>query len=189
MSMLTTPAAVAQRVANNVPPSIRQASDLSHIDPAKEINIPVQPARSQNQAAFDKELEALYDPTSPTFHKWLTDEDLAKYAPAKEQLDAVRSELENHGLTILSTGKNGFSIRAHGTAVSIESAFNTEIHEFQHGDETFRANVQNVRLSGTAGDYVTAVAGIESHQVRPLLSRAVNLRTHKAPPNVSSQQG
>ncbi|MFZ0941117.1 MAG: S53 family peptidase [Candidatus Sulfotelmatobacter sp.] len=184
MSMLTTPAAVAQRVANNVPPSIRQASDLGRIDPAKEINITVQ-LKMQNQAAFDKELEALYDPTSPTFHKWLTDEDLAKYAPAKEQLDAVRSELENHGLTILSTGKNGFSIRAHGTAVSIESAFNTEIHEFQHGNETFRANVQNVRLSGTAGDYVTAVAGIESHQVRPLLSRAVNLRTHKAPPNVA----
>lgn len=184
IQVLTTPAAVAQRVANNVPGSIRQANDLGRIDPAKEITITVQ-LKMQNQAAFDRALEALYDPTSPTFHKWMTDKDLARYAPAKEQLDAVRSELENRGFTILSTGKNGLSIRARGTASDIENAFNTEIHEFQHGGETFRANVQNARLSGTAGDYVTTVAGIESHLVRPLLSRAVNLRTHKAPPNVA----
>ena len=180
---LTAPPATAQQVANNVPASIHQASDLGQIDSTKQINITVQ-LKLQNQAAFDKAVEALYDPASPSFHKWLTDEDLAKYAPAKEQFNAVRSELESHGLTILSTTKNGFSIRATGTVGNIESAFNTQIHQFQRGSETFRANVQNARLSGAAGDYVTAVAGIESHNVRPLLERAVNFRTQKTPANI-----
>jgi hypothetical protein len=80
--ILTTPAAVAQRVANNVPGSIRQASDLGRIDPAKESNITVQ-LKMQNQAAFDKELEALYDSASPTFHKWLTDEEPGKVRPGE----------------------------------------------------------------------------------------------------------
>jgi hypothetical protein len=43
----------------------------------------------------------------------------------------------------------------------------------------------NARLSGTTGDYVTAVAGIESHVVRPLLKRAVNLRTNDPPANIA----
>lgn len=184
MVVLATSAAVAQRVASNVPDSIRQASDIGRIDPAKEINITVQ-LKMQNGAAFDKQLEALYDPASPSFHHWLTDNDLKKYAPAKEQLNAVRAELESHGLSILSTDADGFSIRARGPAGNVESAFNTEIHEFQRDGKVFRANVQNARLSGPAADYVTSVAGIESHDVHPLLRRAVNFKTHEPPPPVS----
>jgi subtilase family serine protease len=184
IAILTAPAAVAQRVANNVPDGIRQASDLGPIDSAKEINITVH-LKLRNQAAFDKVVDALYDPASPTFHKWLTDEDLKKYAPAKEEFNAVRKELENHGLTILSTDENGFSIRARGTAGNVESAFNTPIHEFERNGKVFRANVENARLSGAAGDYVAAVAGIESHEVHPLLHRALNPKTHEPPPTVA----
>ena len=81
-AILTTPAAVAQRIANNVPDGIRQASDLGLIDPASEINITVQ-LKMQNEPAFDKQLEALYDPSSPSFHQWLTDKDLKNYAPRR----------------------------------------------------------------------------------------------------------
>jgi subtilase family serine protease len=184
MALLSAPAAVAQRVANNIPGGIHQGSDLGRIDPAKQVNITVH-LQLQNQAAFDKLVDALYDPESPTFHKWLTDEELKKYAPAKEQSDTVRKELESHGLTILSTDENGLSIRARGAAGSVESAFNTKIHEFQRDGRVFRANVENARLSGAAGDYVAAVAGLESHQVHPLLKRAVNLKTNQPPPTVA----
>ena len=184
IAILTIPPAGAQRIANNVPDGTRQASDLGRVASAQEITITVQ-LQLQDKAAFDKAVDALYDPESPTFHKWLTEEDLKKYAPAKEQSAAVRKELESHGLEILSADENGFSIRARGTAASVESAFNTEIHEFQRNGEVFRANVRNARLSGVAGDYVAAVAGLESHQARPRLSRAVNLKTHRAPPTIA----
>jgi subtilase family serine protease len=183
IAILATPAAVAQTVANNVPDGISQARDLGAADSQKQINLTVQ-LKLQNQEAFDKAVDALYDPVSPTFHQWLTNSDLKKYAPAKEQSDAVRRQLESHGLTILSTDENGFSIRARGTVASVESAFNTQIHRFQRNGKVFRANVQNARLSGAAADYVSSVAGLESHEVHPLLKRAVNLRTHEAPPTV-----
>ena len=182
VALLTAPAAVAQRVAkaNHVPDGARQARDLGPIDAASEINITVQ-LKLPNQDAFDKVVDALYDPASPTFHHWLTEEQLQKYAPSKEQVTAVRQELENHGLTILSTGSNGFSIRAHGTAGNVASAFNTHIHKFQMNGKVFRANVETARLSGAVGDSVAAVAGIESHDAHPLLSRAVNAATHLPP--------
>jgi subtilase family serine protease len=182
-ALLIAPAAFAQRAANNVPDGLRQANDLGLVDFAKEINITVH-LKLQNEAAFDKVVDALYDPASPTFHKWLTEEDLKKYEPTKEQFETVHAELVNHGLTILSTDESRFSIRAHGAAGNVESAFNTHIHEFQRNGKTFRAHVETARLSGPAGDYVAAVAGIESHQVHPMLRRALNPATRQAPATV-----
>jgi subtilase family serine protease len=181
--LLTTPSSFAQRTATNVPDGIRQAADLGLVDSTNEINITVH-LKLQNQSVFDEVVDALYDPASPTFHKWLTDEDLRSYEPSKEQFEAVRAELVNHGLTIVSADENRFSIRAHGTTGNVESAFNTHIHAFQRNGKTFRAHVENARLSGTAGDYVAAVAGIESHQVRPLLRRALDPLTRQAPATV-----
>jgi len=178
LAILAPPAALAQRVADNVPQGIHQASDLGRLAPSRELNISVQ-LQLQNKAAFDKAVDALYDPASPTFHKWMTEEDLAKYAPTKEQSDAVRKELESHGLEILSVDEN--TIRARGTAANVESAFNTQLHEFQRDGKVFRANVVNARLSGVVADYVAGVAGIESHQAQPRLRRAIDIKTKQAP--------
>ena len=183
IAILTIPAASAQQIADNVSEGTRQASDLGRVAPSQEITITVH-LQMRNKAAFDKAVDALYDRESPTFHKWLTEEDLKQYAPPKEQSDAARKELESHGLEILSADEDGFSLRARGTAANVESAFNTQIHEFQRNGQIFRANVVNARLSGAAGDYVAAVAGLESHQVRPRLTRAVNLKTHQPPATI-----
>jgi subtilase family serine protease len=179
IATLTLPPAVAQRTADNVPEGIRQASDLGRVASTQEINITVQ-LQMQNKAAFDKAVDALYDHASPTFHLWLTDQDLKKYAPAKEQSDAVRKELESHNLEILSA--DGFSIRARGTTANVESAFNTQLHEFQRNGKVFRANVVSARLSGAAGDYVAGVSGLESHQAQPQLSR---IETSQPPPTIA----
>ena len=173
--------ASAQRSADNVPAGTRQASDLGRVAPSQQLNISVQ-LQLQNKAAFDKAVAALYDPASPTFHKWMTEEDLAKYSPTKEQSDAVRKELESHGLEILSADEK--TIRARGTAASVESAFNTQLHEFQRNGKVFRANVVNARLSGAAADYVAGVAGLESHQAQPHIRRAFDIRTKQSPPTV-----
>ncbi|MGD0416544.1 MAG: S53 family peptidase [Terriglobales bacterium] len=175
--------AYAQAAATNVPASIQFSQDLGLADPSMEINITVH-FKLNDKAAFDKAVDALQDPASPTFHKWMTKADLRKYAPAESQRQAVRRELESHGLTILSTDPIGFTIRAHGTIANVESAFNTEIHQFQHNGKVFRANVRNAGLNGEAGDYVSTVAGLESHQVRPLYARALNPRTQKPYPPV-----
>jgi subtilase family serine protease len=181
IATLTLPAAVAQRVADNVPEGSRQASDLGRVAPTQEINVTVQ-LQMQNKAAFDKAVAALYDPASSTFHHWFTDQDLKKYAPAQEQSDAVRKQLQSHNLEIVSADKNGFSIRVRGTAANVESAFNTQLHEFQRNGKVFRANVASARLSGAAGDYVAGVAGLESHLARPQLRR---IETNQPSPTIA----
>jgi subtilase family serine protease len=169
----------AVSLASNVPPGVRVARDLGVSDPTRLINITVH-LKLPNQALFDRTVDALYDRSSPTFHQWLSDAEMQRFAPPASDMAAVRATLESYGLSILSTDKFGFSIRARGTLGNVARAFNTEIHDFQLNGHSFRANVRDAVLSGTAGAYVHAVAGIESHTVRPLATRALNPRTGKA---------
>jgi len=166
----------AQRSESNVPAAIQISKDLGRADASSEINITVH-LKLSDKAGFDQAVDNLYDPASPSFHQWMTNSDLRKYAPAEGQRAMVRRELENHGLTILSTDAFGFSIRARGTIASMESAFHSELHNFEYNGTLFRANVVNARLNGEAGSYVSSVAGLESHQVRPLAIRALNPHT------------
>ncbi|HXP11645.1 MAG TPA: S53 family peptidase [Acidobacteriaceae bacterium] len=184
LAILASPAIFAQRITNSVPAGVRQASDLGRVNATETMTVTVH-LQLQNKAAFDREVDALYDPVSPTYHKWLTNADLAKYAPAREHAAAVRKELETHGLEILSADEVGFSIRVRGTVANVENAFNTEIHQFQRNGKVFRANLVSARLTGLAGDYVAAVSGLESHLARPALRRAVNLKTGQPPPTVA----
>ena len=176
--------AYAQSVASDVPAGIQYSKDLGRVDPSAEINISVH-LKLTDKAAFDQAVDALYDPASSTFHQWMTNDDLKKYAPSEAQRSTVRQELVAHGLTILSTDEIGFFIRARGTVANVESAFNTEIHQFEHDGITYRANVRDIRLTGDAGNYVSSVAGIESHQMRPQAVRAVNPRTGESLPSVA----
>jgi len=175
--------AYAQLAETNVPAGIQLSKDLGRSDLATEINITVH-LKLKDRAAFDKAVAALYDPASPTFHHWMTNADLARYAPTEAQREMVREELRSHGLSILSTDAIGFNIRARGTLGNVESAFNTELHEFEYNGRTFRANVRNARLTGEAGNHVFTVAGLESHQVRPLAIRALDPQTKKPFPSV-----
>lgn len=159
--------------AISAPPIRRRSSNLPSI------------SSPLNETAFEKTADALYDPGSPTYHHWLTDDDLKKFAPPQVQIQAVQEELESYDLTVISSDVNGFSLRARGTIANAARAFNTSIHQFQHNGKLFRANVQNAQLTGAAGSYVSAVSGLESHQVRPLISRAVNLKTKQPFPSVA----
>ena len=145
---------------------------------AERIDITVH-LKLPNEKLFTKTVDALYDPASPTFHRWLTDAELRAFAPAPAESAAVRAELERSGLTIRSLSEDGFSIRAQGTIGQVARAFHTGIHVFDANGKTFCANVTAARLGGGAAAYVSAVSGLESHTVRPMLARAVNLKTKR----------
>ncbi len=176
-------AVTAQAAESNTPAAVHIAQDLGRADGASTINITVH-LKLGDRAAFDQAVDALYEPASPTYRKWMTNTDLKKFAPSELQRETVRQELTKHGLTIVSTDAFGFSVRARGTLADVERAFNTEIHQFQFQGRTFRTNVQDARLSGDAAEYVASVAGIESHHVRSHVVRAVNPRTGQPPPSV-----
>jgi subtilase family serine protease len=163
---------------SKVAPSRQNANDLGLVSLSDEMNVTVF-LNMHNKPEFDAAVEALYDPSSPTYRKWMTGAALAKYAPTAAEIATVQKELEKHGLTILSIDPENFSIRAHGTTENIESAFQTHIHQYSINGRTFKANAEPAQLTGAAGSLVSHVSGLEVHTAMPMTKYALNPKTKK----------
>lgn len=172
------PAIALSKAGHNVPKGIEISSDLGRVDPNQELNLTVI-LKLHNEAEFDKVVQDLYDPESPTYHHWLAESDLEKYAPTAAEFETVKKELVSHGYTVLSSDPQRFSIRVHGTAGITEEAFQTELHSFRHNGKTFQAHIRDAQLTGEAGNLVDSVAGLERHQTQPLYVIASNPITGK----------
>src|ERR1700722_8932259 len=156
--------ATAQSVVATEP--IKLASDLGRVASSQEQTITVY-LNLHDQAGFDSEVANLYDPASPTFHRWLTDADLAKYAPTEAEVQTVKAELTRQGLTIISADPHNFSVRARAAVSTIEAAFGTELHTFSHKGANFQAPVRPAQLAGQAGALVAATVGLERYATHP----------------------
>ncbi len=182
---LATGASLQAQSTNNslarVSPALAQAHDLGAVAPAQPLRLTVRLAG--NKAALDKAVAALYDPASPSFHKWMTDADLKQYAPSDAQVAAVRQQLESRGLAV-APGADDFSLRVTGNAAAVASAFHTQLHQFQSAGAVFQANTTPASLGGAAEGLVSSVAGLESHPVQPMFKRAINLGTGQPYPGI-----
>jgi subtilase family serine protease len=158
------------------------ATDLGRANPGQMTSVIVHLKRP-NEALFTKTVDALYDRNSPTFHHWLTDAQLAQFGPTAAQVATVRAELQRNGLTVASIARDGSSIRAVGPLALVSRAFHTDIHQYALNGKIFRTGTRPPALSGQAQAYVSLVSGIESHTVRPMYVRAVNLKTKKPLPS------
>jgi subtilase family serine protease len=154
------------------------SSDHGPVHPSQEITLTVH-LNMRNQGAFDKAVEDLYTPGSSTYHQWLSNSDIARFAPAQSEVETVKKELESHGLSVLSVSSDNLSIRARGPASSVESAFQTQIHEFERQGKTFHANVTPAKLTGPAGSIVQGVTGLTNFGLKPLIKYQVDPRTGK----------
>lgn len=154
------------------------SSDHGPIQPQKQLTVTVH-LNLRNEAAFNKAVNDLYTPGSPTYHQWMTNSDIARYAPAPSDVETVKKELQSHGLSVLSVSSDNLSIRARGPASGVESAFQTQIHEFQRQGKVFHANVSPASLAGPAASIVHGVTGLTSVGMRPYIKYQVDPRTGK----------
>jgi subtilase family serine protease len=159
------------------------SSDLGPARPSEVSTITVH-LKMHNEEAFDKALEALYTPGSSSYHQWMTPDDLAKYAPTSDEIEAVKAELTSHGLSIVSVGSDKLSIRARGSIASMESAFQTQIHEFKRDGAIFHANITPAKLTGSAGNLVKSVSGLSNFPLKSMAKHAINPATGKSIPTI-----
>lgn len=176
--VLAVPGMQAQQKAIEVPGITRISSDHGPVAPQQQANVTVH-LKMHNEDAFDKAVDALYTPGSATYHHWMTDGDIAAFAPTAAEVATVKKELQSHGLDVVSVSADSLSVRARGSMSSMESAFQTQIHNFERGGQTFHANVTPAKLAGAAGGLVTGVTGLSSLKMHSYMKQALNPRTGK----------
>lgn len=174
LSLLLSPVVGASAApAHDVPKLVAVGVDRGRVASDQEQNLTVV-LKLPDRAAFDKAVEELYDPASPNYHHWLTDEDLEKFAPTATDFATVKNELVAQGFTVLSSDPKRFSLRVRGTVGTIQKAFQTELHHFQYKGRTYQAHTTSAHLAGAADELIDSVAGLDRHQVLPRRSIALN---------------
>ena len=185
ISVFATASIQAQNLPEpNTAKVLARAADLGPVAGSKDQVLTVL-LKLHNQAAYDQAVEELYNPESPTFHKWFSEADFEKYAPTTAEVRAVRAELEKQGLSVVSIDPQNFSIRVHGSTATVEKAFQTQLHTLNYKDRTFQVHVRDAKLTGAAGELVDTVVGLDRHDARPQILFAKDPLTGKA---LSSKQ-
>src|SRR6266581_2578971 len=114
------------------------------------------------QADLNQLLAAQLDPSSPSYHQWLTSEQFgARFGLSSSDLANVSSWLTSQGFTITSVAKSSTFITFSGTVAQAQQAFGTTIHNVSLNGE------QHVTNDSVQPGFTTTVGGVTSHYIAP----------------------
>jgi pseudomonalisin len=150
-----------------------QAGTLTHVVVALKL---------RNKSQLD---QLTADLMSGHSHKTLSSEDFLRlYAPTQEQVQAVVSHLTKSGFTNITVSANNLLISANGSAGSVKSAFNTELHTYNVNGRNAYANISDASVPQSLGNIVLAVHGLQTvhlhHTMLKKLDTSVAAKTLSA---------
>ncbi|MGD0444725.1 MAG: protease pro-enzyme activation domain-containing protein [Edaphobacter sp.] len=120
------------------------------------------------QADLNQLLAAQLNPSSPSYHQWLTPAQFgARFGLSSGDLATVSSWLTSQGLTITSVAHSSTFITFNGTVGQVQQAFGTSIHNVSFNGEQHITNLTDPMLpSGIAG-VVSTVTGLDDFKLKP----------------------
>ncbi|MGZ3159768.1 MAG: protease pro-enzyme activation domain-containing protein, partial [Burkholderiaceae bacterium] len=87
---------------------------------------------------------------------------ISRFAPTADQAQAVVDHLTKHGFINATVDANRMLVSADGTAGSVRSGFNTELHTYDVNGRTAHANIGDVVVPASLGNIVLAVHGLQT---------------------------
>ncbi|HEY9126681.1 MAG TPA: protease pro-enzyme activation domain-containing protein, partial [Acidobacteriaceae bacterium] len=153
------------RLAGNTHPFASPENDRGALPPSKTLQrmlLVLKRSPAQDKALAEA-IQAMHQPTSATFHHWLTPQEIGeKYGPAKADIDKVTDWLSTHGFTVTSISKAHSTIEFSGTVQAFSSAFHTEMHSFAHRDGLYSANVSDPAIPSALAPVVAGFASLNN---------------------------
>jgi subtilase family serine protease len=90
----------------------------------------------RHQAELENFLQAVYDPTNPSYHQFVTvPEFTARFGASQEDYDAVIRFVAANGFTVVGGSRDALDIRLKGTVANVEKAFHVTMGVYQHPTE------------------------------------------------------
>ncbi len=154
----------------NVHPLARPQYDQGAVAPSfplERITLQFQPTAAQ-QADLDALLAAQQNPTSPSFHQWLTPAQFGdRFGLAQADLDKVTAWLQADGFVVVETPASRNMIVFNGTAAQVQSAFHTEIHNYTVSGRKFYANAAEPSVPSALAGVVADIRGLNNYRLKP----------------------
>ena len=122
-------------LSGHVPPVVKRLNAIGRMAPAKELRLAIGLPLS-DPAGLDQLIAELYDPASPSYHQFLTADQLAaRFGPTERDYEAVKQFARTNGLTVITGYSNRLVLDVAGPAGSIEKAFHVALRTYQHPSE------------------------------------------------------
>lgn len=153
------------------------------------ITIYFKPSAAQ-KAELDALVKAQQTPGSAYYHKWLTPEEYAsRFGLSDSDLANIQSWLEQQGFSIDRVANSRNSISFSGTVAQVESAFQTQIHNYKVGGKTHFANATEISVPAALSDVVQSVRNLDDFRPQPRVRFRAPESTKVVPNFTSSQSG
>jgi uncharacterized protein (TIGR03437 family) len=125
---------------------------------------------ADQQVQLDQLLADQQNPSSPQYHQWLTPEEYAqRFGVSDADVAAVTAWLKSQGLAIAAVARGRTWIAVNGTAAQIESAFQTELHQYQVNGEMHFANATEPSVPAALSGVIRGFRGLNDFRLRPHL--------------------
>jgi hypothetical protein len=146
-----------------LPDAVPSAVDSGPIPSSQRLSLTLtltpDPAKS---AALDQFLTDVANPSSPSYHKWLTPRQFAaSYGASPDRIAGATAWLESQGLSVDAVSPSGNRIAASGFASQIEAAFAVTLHNYQVNGALYFANAVHPSLPAGAAPLFSAIAGLD----------------------------
>jgi len=181
--MITTP--VDSRVSVVVPGSKHALAqprfDAGAVDPGLRMNRVILALSPSTEAKADLQafLDRQQDKSSADYHHWLTPEEFGtKYGPAPEDIQAIKSWLQNQGIQVTNVAKSGLWMELSGTSGQMEAAFKTQMRQYKVNGETHIANASELSIPAALAPAVSGVVSLHNFFKKPLSTRPVQARAN-----------
>ena len=149
-----------------------QAPLIGHLPANQSMNI-VLVLQHRNQTELDQFLKDLYDPSSPSYRKFLTVEQFTeKFGPSREDYETVKSFAKANGLQVLSVSRNRMNLRVSGSVANIEKAVNVTMGLYQHPTESRIFFAPDREPTPDLGVQLWHISGLDNYSIpKPALLR------------------
>ncbi len=114
---------------------VRNAQPIGRLPEAQVMTLDVVLPLS-NQAGLDEFLSELYDPNSPSYHRYVTPTEFtARFGPSQADYNAVVSYVTSHGFQVIGGSRDGMNVVIRGPVSAVESAFHVTMRTYRHPTE------------------------------------------------------
>lgn len=122
------------------------------------------------QADLAQLQSAQLNPSSSSYHQWLTPEQFgARFGLSAADLSKVSSWLTSQGLTVTGVARSSTFINFSGTAAQVQRAFGTTLHSLSEQGVPHVANLTDPTVPSGLAAVVNAVTGLNDFHPRPHL--------------------
>ncbi|HUY37339.1 MAG TPA: protease pro-enzyme activation domain-containing protein, partial [Candidatus Binataceae bacterium] len=122
----------------------------------------------EREHALDKYLDELEDRNSPSYHRWLTAQQIGnRYGLAAQDVNTITTWLRSRGFTVNQVYPNGVVIDFSGSASEVDQAFRTEIHNLEVNGKMHFANMSDPQIPAAIAPAVVGVVSLNDFRPQP----------------------